>query len=156
MKTFQLDFRTEVDRPLTEVFDFFSQAENLATLTPPEVGFEMLTPGPIIMAVGTRIEYRIRLNGIPFRWISEISVWEPGVMFTDVQLAGPYHTWRHEHRFSTDGDRTIVEDVIAYSLPVPLVDGLVNGLFVEPRIRKIFAHRAEKIKEVFPALTTRT
>lgn len=43
------------------------------------------------MAVGTRFEYRLRLKGLPIRWESEITAWEPPDRFIDEQKRGPYH-----------------------------------------------------------------
>jgi hypothetical protein len=58
------------------VFDFFSRARNLETLTPPWLRCEVLTKGPIEMRQGTRIEYRLRLHGVPLRWVSRVEGWE--------------------------------------------------------------------------------
>ena len=46
-------------------------------------------------------EYRLRVHGIPLRWISRIERWEPGWAFEDVQVKGPYRLWRHRHEFSS-------------------------------------------------------
>ncbi len=64
---------TIINKPLIEVFDFFSKAENLNVLTPPKVQFKILTPLPIPMFPGQIIKYRIKLFGIPFFWKTEIN-----------------------------------------------------------------------------------
>jgi ligand-binding SRPBCC domain-containing protein len=60
-----------------EIFPFFADAKNLGTVTPPWLHFEILTAGHIEMRVGTLIDYRIRIHGIPVRWRTRITVWEP-------------------------------------------------------------------------------
>src|SRR5271163_4911332 len=68
-------------RSPAEIFYFFADAKNLGTVTPPWLHFEILTPGHIEMGVGTLIDYRIRIHGIPVRWQTKITVWEPPYRF---------------------------------------------------------------------------
>ena len=51
------------------------------------------------MHPGALIRYRLRLMGIPFDWLTRITEWNPPESFVDEQLAGPYKTWVHRHRF---------------------------------------------------------
>ena len=62
---FQIHQEQLLRYPLEHVFRFFPLAENLDLLTSPWVGFTILSQLPIEMAVGTVIEYRIRLRGVP-------------------------------------------------------------------------------------------
>src|SRR5215218_9279106 len=77
-------FATEIWLPRSrdEIFQFFSDAANLEALTPPWLNFQILTPS-IVLRPGVRIDYRLRLYGIPLRWQSEISRWEPPERFVD-------------------------------------------------------------------------
>jgi len=70
-----------------EAWDFFSNPRNLAKVTPPELGFEILTPDlPPRMREGMMIAYRVRpLLGVPMTWLSEITLVEEGVRFIDEQ-----------------------------------------------------------------------
>ena len=63
--------------PLEQVFDFFSKAENLQALTPAELDFRILTPLPIAMGQGTLIDYKLKLNSLPFGWRTRITHWDP-------------------------------------------------------------------------------
>ena len=66
MKTFTLDSSIWLQRPIEEVFAFFADAHNLAAITPPWMHFRTVTPGPIVMAAGTRFEHRLRVKGFRF------------------------------------------------------------------------------------------
>ena len=85
-----------------EVFAFYADAFNLEAITPPWLGFRVVTPGPIEMKPGAMIEYRLELHGIPVRWLTEIEIWEPGRRFVDTQVRSPYRLWRHTHFFEDD------------------------------------------------------
>jgi hypothetical protein len=103
MKPHIFETTTFIDKPLDEVFAFFSKAENLNLITPGYLGFRILTPLPVEMKAGTHIEYVIKLHGIPVRWKTLISVWNPPCLFVDEQLKGPYSVWIHEHHFKAKG-----------------------------------------------------
>ena len=141
--------RTVVERPLAEVMEFFSNAENLSRLTPPELEFAIQTPRPIAMGAGTVIDYQIRLSRIPLRWRTVIEQWEPGVMFVDAQHRGPYACWWHEHRFRSEGARTIMEDRVYYAPPLGILGWIANRLFVAGQLRDIFAYRSHAIRMRF-------
>lgn len=137
-----------IDRPLDEVFPFFAAAENLERITPPSLRFRVTTPTPIEMRVGTLIDYRLRLNGVPFGWRTEISEWDPPRAFTDRQLEGPYHTWVHRHTFEPEGRGTFMVDEVRYRLPLwPLGD--VALPIVRRQLAGIFRYRAQSLAEHF-------
>jgi ligand-binding SRPBCC domain-containing protein len=133
-------------RPLEEVFAFFADAGNLQTLTPEWLDFTILTPRPIQMRAGTVIDYRLRLRGIPIRWRSEITAWEPPHRFVDEQRRGPYRLWVHEHRFETRDGGTQVADLVRYAVPG---GRLVDWLFVRRDVERIFQFRREKLLALF-------
>lgn len=104
-----------LDRPPDEVFAFFGDAFKLEALTPPLLRFSVRTPPPIAMAPGTRIEYRLRVHGIPIRWLTEIAEWSPPDRFVDRQLRGPYAVWHHTHEFEAlAGGGTLMRDTVRY------------------------------------------
>jgi ligand-binding SRPBCC domain-containing protein len=133
--------------PLEVVFPFFADAGNLEALTPPWLRFEILTPLPIGMHAGAIIEYRLRLHGIVLRWQSEITAWEPPFRFVDAQRRGPYRKWIHEHIFTQLNNGTEMRDFVKYSAPG---GWLVNLLFVQREIRRIFEYRSRKLSDFFP------
>jgi hypothetical protein len=142
--------KTVINRPLEEVFDFFSKAENLDLLTPPELQFKILTPLPIQMKAGTLIDYKIKLNGIPFLWKSEISTWKVNECFVDEQLKGPYRIWHHTHSFKSIAGGTEMTDEVKYLSPGWFLEPLIQALFIKKKVESIFDFRNQKLKELFP------
>lgn len=137
-----------VPRPLPEVFAFFADARNLQQITPPWVDFHIVTPLPIGMRPGALIDYRLKVHGVPVRWRTEISAWQPPGMFVDTQLKGPYWRWVHTHRFRETPGGTFVEDDVDYAVPGGWP---VDRLFVRRDLRAIFLHRQRAILEAFGA-----
>lgn len=142
--------RSEVllDRSLDDCFAFFADAANLETITPKELRFRFESELPIEMRRGCRIGYRLSLYGIPFSWLTEIAVWEPGVRFVDQQLRGPFRTWIHEHRFEAlSAKQTLIRDAVRYALPLEPVGRLAHPL-VRANLDRIFRYREERVRKL--------
>jgi ligand-binding SRPBCC domain-containing protein len=124
-----------------DVFGFFADAGNLEAITPPWLSFRIVTPRPIGMGPGTLIEYRLRLHRLPISWLTEISVWEPGVRFVDQQVRGPYALWHHTHEFRADGPGTVMRDTVRYALPFGPLGAIAHALVVRRDLDRIFEYR---------------
>jgi ligand-binding SRPBCC domain-containing protein len=97
----------------------------------------------VLLQVGARIDYQLRLHGIPFRWQTEITRWEPPHAFTDIQRHGPYRKWEHTHRFTERDGGTWCEDEVHYAVPG---GRLVDWLLVSGQVRGIFAYREQALR----------
>src|SRR3954467_11308328 len=121
-----------------DVFPFFADAGNLEAITPPWLAFAITTPRPIDMQVGTIIEYRLRLHGLPIRWLTQIEAWEPGVRFVDRQLPGPSGPGPHTREFEAPPDGgTLMRDIVRYALPLGPAGALAHALFVRRDLERI-------------------
>lgn len=147
---FLIEARQWISRSPTELFPFYGDPLNLERITPPWLHFQVVTPQPIEMASGLFLDYRLRLRGIPLRWRSEISVWDPPYRFVDEQRLGPYRKWHHEHLFEPAGKGTTILDRVTY---VPRGGRLINTLFVQPDLNRIFRFRQQKLAEIFAMKT---
>ena len=134
-----------IPKPVEELFAFFADAGNLEAITPPWLGFRILTPTPIAMKSGTRIDYRIRWRKLPVHWITEIRRWEPPNGFMDAELRGPYRLWEHTHEFRSVDGGTRMTDVVRYALPFGLIGMLAHSWFVEADLEAIFDYRRDRV-----------
>jgi hypothetical protein len=133
-------------RPPQALFPFFGDALNLEAITPPWLGFRVVTPEPIEMGVGTLIEYRLRLHGVPIHWRTTIAVWDPPRRFVDVQLSGPYRMWHHTHDFEPAQGGTLMRDTVRYALPFGAIGELAHRLVVRRDLERIFDFRREALR----------
>lgn len=138
-----------IGRGREEVFKFFADAENLERITPPELNFHIITPRPIDIRKGTLIDYKLKLRGIPLRWKTEITEWNPPHSFVDTALKSPYKQWIHLHAFEENGaNETIMYDIVRYRLPFEPLGDLAN-FYVKKELKYIFDYRYKVIKEIF-------
>ncbi len=149
MKTYCLERETYIRRPLREVFEFFSRPENLARITPPRLGFRMLTPSPIPMMPGALIDYTIRVMGFRVGWRTRISAYDPPHRFVDEQVRGPYAFWRHTHTFSERDGGTVIRDRVEYGMPLGAIGSAVRRLTVRRQLEQIFDFRGGAIAKLF-------
>jgi ligand-binding SRPBCC domain-containing protein len=134
---------------LPEVFEFFSRASNLERITPPFLSFALTSEDAEDVHEGMLITYRLKVHGVPLKWVTRIEEFEPGHHFVDRQLKGPYKLWLHRHEFEADGDFTTVRDHVRYALPFGLLGEAAHPLFVRRDIERIFAYRNEAIERIF-------
>lgn len=144
-----LERRQIIERPRAEVFDFFADAGNLEKITPPELNFHIITALPIDIRRGALIEYQLKLRGIPIKWKTEITQWNPPHDFVDTALKSPYRQWIHLHTFEeNEKGETVMQDRVRYRLPLEPLGDLAHW-YVKRELNYIFDYRYKVIEEIF-------
>ena len=152
LRIYTLTREQSINQPLARVFSFFERPENLAFITPANLGFRLLTPSPVGMERGRIIDYTIRVLGMRVHWRSIISTYQPPHCFVDEQLVGPYSFWHHTHYFQEEGSGTRLVDEVRYALPIYLpqpVASFIHRLYVQPRLRSIFDYRRDQFEKIY-------
>ena len=148
MKVYNFESKQTINCSIETVFSFFSSPENLKVLTPPRLGFKILTPSPINMSKGCLIDYLIYFMGIPVHWRSIITDYDPPYMFIDQQIKGPYTLWHHKHTFREIKNGVEIRDRVVYSIPVGWMGRLLHKYWIK-KILKIFFHTGEILLPAF-------
>lgn len=131
--------------PITieQAWEFFSSPANLKKITPPELGFNIISKyNGNTMYAGQVIEYTVKpVLGIPLYWMTEITHVEHMKYFVDEQRYGPYALWHHQHHFKEIGGGVEMTDIVHYKIPFWFLGDIANTLFVKKQLQKIFDYR---------------
>lgn len=139
-----------IPAPLERVWDYFANPNNLNELTPPDMKFEIITGGDVRMYPGQMIEYRVEfVRGLRSLWLTEIAHVEESRYFVDEQRVGPYRFWYHEHHFEPLDAGVKMTDKVTYAAPFGFLGDIVNALWIQRRLKKIFDYRYQKIVGLF-------
>ena len=147
MTTYRLTATQTIDRPIDEVFAFFSRPDNLGRITPPAMGFEQVSTD-LETRAGLEIDHRIRpLLGVPMLWRSRIESYDPPRSFVDRQLKGPYASWEHNHTFTAVERGTRIDDEVTYELPLGPLGRIAHAGFVKRDLERIFDYRQRAVAD---------
>ena len=103
---------------------------------------------------GTFINYKLKLRGVPMKWMSLIKEWVPGKYFVDFQMKGPYKIWHHKHSFIQLKNGVLMEDKVLYELPFSWISDFLIGWWIKKDVSKIFNYRTEVLKNIIgPAIS---
>ncbi|TDS17414.1 SRPBCC family protein [Sphingobacterium paludis] len=140
---------------LDEAWAFFTNPNNLATITPDTLNFKVLdtfdTPE---IYEGMIINYHVTpLLGIRLSWQTRITEVVPRASFIDNQEKGPYTLWQHTHEFFAEDGGVRVKDTVRYAMPFGVLGTLVHKLIVKNKLREIFDYRQQTLEKIlnYPA-----
>jgi len=146
------ELRTSLVLPISldEAWSFFSVPDNLDDITPPDMGFEILTTNEKRTYAGQIIRYRVRpLFNLPMTWVTEITHCEDRQYFVDEQRFGPYAMWHHQHHFKEVEGGVQMDDILHYKLKGGALGAWLTGWLVHGRVKAIFEHRSKVLLERF-------
>ena len=138
-----------VPQPIDQVFEFFSNPNNLETLTPDFLHFKIVKISHPKIREGTVLDYQLKLHGVPICWQSKINDWVPGKRFSDLQTRGPYAFWHHTHEFYEARGGAGIRDNIVYKLPGWVPGDVFAHAYVKKDLEKLFMFRREQIEKLF-------
>ena len=150
-KVYSLKTVQKIPLSLDLAWDFFSNPQNLATITPDNMGFKTISKhhGDTIYG-GQIIEYKVSpVLGIPLYWMTEITHVEDKKYFVDEQRFGPYSMWHHQHHFKAIEGGVEMTDIVHYKLPLWLLGDIANTIMVKAQLQKIFGFRITAVEEKF-------
>jgi len=132
---------TRIPTSAEAVFDWHEAPGAFERLTPPWERVRVLRHEGGIRD-GARVSLRVGPWPFSLRWELEHRDYQPGRSFTDVQLSGPFRSWKHVHRMIPQGPAAcLLEDTIEYELPLGVIGRLIGRPLVQRKLQRLFAYR---------------
>lgn len=129
------------------VFAFHELPDAFERLVPPWEDAKIVQKANIA-EIGSRAIIEQKIFGlIPSRWVAEHTAYDPPRMFEDVQISGPFASWRHRHVIEPHEEGAVLRDEIEFEPPMSIIGDLAAPLFILPRIEKMFDYRHRVTKE---------
>jgi len=136
-----------IDASAERVFAFHEEPDAFERLQPPWQTTEVVQP-PASLEVGTRVVVKVRLGPFWQTIVAEHVAYEPGRMFADRMVEGPFAHWLHRHVVTPEGpDRCVLTDDIEYALPFGPLGRILGGPFARRSLERMFAWRHEVTRE---------
>jgi ligand-binding SRPBCC domain-containing protein len=129
------------------VFAFHELPDAIERLIPPWENARIIQKADISQ-IGSRAVIEQKIFGlIPSRWTAEHTRFEPPHLFEDVQISGPFASWRHKHIVEPHADGAILRDEIEYEPPLWIFGRLAAPFAVVPKLEKMFDYRHEVTRQ---------
>ena len=162
-------FHTEqwVPFSINQVFEFFSNPDNLPLLMPAwqksRIDQKIIIAPPSAQdAQTTRAAgsgSRVTLSFLPFplapfrvRWLAEIAEFKWNERFCDRQIKGPFAYWSHCHYIRPTAQSgvngTIIADDLEYELPMGMTGEIAHRLVLRRQIERTFQFRQAQVVRV--------
>lgn len=129
------------------VFSFHELPDAIERLIPPWENAVIIQKADI-SKVGSQAIIEQKIFGIvPSRWVAEHTAYDPPRMFEDIQVSGPFKSWRHRHIVEPRPDGALLRDEIDLEPPLSVFGKLAAPLIIIPRIEKMFEYRHQVTRE---------
>lgn len=132
-----------IKAPPERVFAFHELPDAFERLMPPWENARVVQKADI-SKIGSRAIIEMKVLGLfPSRWIAEHTRYDPPHEFEDVQISGPFSSWRHRHLVLPHPEGAVLRDEIEFEPPLSVLGRIAAPLAIGPKLEKMFAYRHE-------------
>ncbi|HLP28613.1 MAG TPA: SRPBCC family protein [Candidatus Didemnitutus sp.] len=140
----------QINAPIDRVFYFHNDTSNLLKITPPNIKVTIESMG--VPGLGYEVILKVRQFGLfTMRWHVKITEYEPPTRMTDVQISGPFRSWKQTRLLRSVDGGTELTDRVDYEPPFGVLGRLANGLIIRRQITSMFAYRQAATKKLLEA-----
>ena len=150
MKIYRFVRNQKIPIDKNEAWKFLSDPNNLKTITPDYMGFDIIEKENTKMYSGQIIKYIVTpIFGVKMNWVTEITHVKDFEYFVDEQRFGPYKFWHHKHLIKEIKNGVEMIDVLDYALPFGFAGRFFHPIIIKPKLNEIFNYRRNKLIEIF-------
>ena len=150
MKIYRFVRNQKIPIDKNEAWKFLSDPNNLKTITPDYMGFDIIEKENTKMYSGQIIKYIVTpIFGVKMNWVTEITHVKDFEYFVDEQRFGPYKFWHHKHLIKEIKDGVEMIDILDYALPFGFAGRFFHPIIIKPKLNEIFNYRRNKLIEIF-------
>lgn len=132
--------RSNIKAPAEDVFEWHARKGAIRRLSPPWAPLKIISKTPGV-DTGTQVKLKIKTGPIFSSWDAVHTACEPGRMFRDTQIKGPFKSWNHTHRFFPAGETSSLEDRIDFAMPFPASHSRLINNYIRKDLERIFTYR---------------
>jgi len=138
--------KTEIDADIDTCFDLAR-----------DVGFyyntlEKFTEIPIsgkvtgLMEAGDYVTWETNHLSLMQHLTLKVTEFEKPILFVDEMVRGEFKTYRHEHIFEVDNDKTVMIDKFEFQSPYGIFGKLVDWVFLKRHFKKLIITRNKTLR----------
>ncbi len=138
--------------PISSVFHFHNNTDNLLKITPPNVRVSIETRGE--PGLGYEVTLKVRQFGVfSTRWHVKITEYEEPTRMVDVQIKGPFRYWKQTRIFSQTETGTNLTDIVQWESPLGILGRIADAVVVRKLIANMFRYRQQATKRLLESET---
>lgn len=143
----KIELTTVIKAPIEKVFDL-SRSIDLHMESTKQTGEKAITGKTSgLIGLGETVTWRAKHFGIWQTLTSKITEFERPNLFVDEMINGAFKSFRHEHRFTSSGNQTIMKDIFEFESPLGILGKIFNTLILTRYMTKLLNERNRVIKE---------
>lgn len=133
--------RSRIDAPVEDLFRWHTRPGAVSRLSPPWNPMKVIESSGRLDD-GAMVVMEMKAGPVRYNWTAKHTDYVENRMFQDIQVKGPFSTWRHTHRFTPDGiHAAYLEDIIDFKFPLPKITHPVFRKWILKKLDRIFTYR---------------
>ena len=141
-----ITIKTHIKAPTERVFDL-SRSIDLHQISTQQT-FEKAIAGKTSGLIGLNetVTWKAQHFGMYHTLTSRITELNRPLSFTDEMVNGAFKSFKHQHKFKTEGNETLVVDIFEFQSPLGLLGRLADVLFLKRYMMRLLQIRNGTIK----------